>query len=173
MWHVGIPMPYYIHVLCSSATNTTSHLYGKGKRSSTAQPLSKQTPVFPSAHSTVNAHLKLVVIQFDSSFLPSAPFDLNTHFFFFEGTVHSSLRKCRLTSPYQTSGSSTAQLPSFSVLYVCFHAVLDDMELLTYPYQVAAYGISRALFHLYLHPLSRFPGPRLAAVSNLWYAYHW
>ncbi len=81
MWHVGIPMPYYIHVLCSSATTTTSHLYGKGKRSSTAQPLSKQTHAFPSAHSTAHARLKLVVIQFDSSFLPSAPFALNTLFF--------------------------------------------------------------------------------------------
>ncbi|KAI1349115.1 cytochrome P450 [Xylaria sp. FL0043] len=38
---------------------------------------------------------------------------------------------------------------------------------------VAVYGVSRALFLLYLHPLSGFPGPRIAAVSNIWYAYHW
>ncbi|KAI0397649.1 cytochrome P450 [Xylariaceae sp. FL0594] len=38
---------------------------------------------------------------------------------------------------------------------------------------IAAYGISSAFYFSYLHPLSRYPGPRLAAVSNLWYAYHW
>ncbi|KAH9204297.1 cytochrome P450 [Leptodontidium sp. 2 PMI_412] len=26
---------------------------------------------------------------------------------------------------------------------------------------------------LYFHPLSKLPGPRIAAISNVWYAYHW
>ena len=33
--------------------------------------------------------------------------------------------------------------------------------------------MTRAIYLLYFHPLSHFPGPRFAAVSNLWYAYHW
>ncbi|KAI1085484.1 cytochrome P450 [Whalleya microplaca] len=39
--------------------------------------------------------------------------------------------------------------------------------------QIFIYSISRVIFLLYLHPLSRFPGPRIAAISNIWYAYHW
>lgn len=35
------------------------------------------------------------------------------------------------------------------------------------------YGAARYIYLLYFHPLSKFPGPRVAAVSNVWYAYHW
>jgi cytochrome P450 len=36
-----------------------------------------------------------------------------------------------------------------------------------------AYSLTRIIYLLHFHPLSQFPGPRLAAISNLWYAYHW
>ncbi|KAI0382376.1 cytochrome P450 [Hypomontagnella monticulosa] len=30
----------------------------------------------------------------------------------------------------------------------------------------------RSIWRLYLHPLAKYPGPRLAAISDAWYAYH-
>ncbi|XXG93812.1 hypothetical protein Hte_000061 [Hypoxylon texense] len=38
---------------------------------------------------------------------------------------------------------------------------------------VVAYVGARCIYLLHFHPLSKFPGPKLAAVSNVWYAYHW
>ncbi|CAH0021772.1 unnamed protein product, partial [Clonostachys rhizophaga] len=34
-----------------------------------------------------------------------------------------------------------------------------------------AYFIGRAIYNLYFHPLSKYPGPKLAAVTDLWWAY--
>ncbi|KAF3761195.1 cytochrome P450 [Cryphonectria parasitica EP155] len=33
--------------------------------------------------------------------------------------------------------------------------------------------VARGAYCVFHHPLAKFPGPRVAAVSNLWYAYHW
>lgn len=35
-----------------------------------------------------------------------------------------------------------------------------------------AWIITRSVYRAYLHPLARVPGPRLGAVTSLWYAYH-
>lgn len=37
----------------------------------------------------------------------------------------------------------------------------------------ASYMVLRCTYFLYFHPLAKFPGPRLAAVSNLFYAKTW
>ncbi|VUC34838.1 unnamed protein product [Clonostachys rosea] len=34
-----------------------------------------------------------------------------------------------------------------------------------------AYFTSRVVYNLYFHPLSKYPGPKLAAISDLWWAY--
>ncbi|TGO60963.1 hypothetical protein BCON_0031g00410 [Botryotinia convoluta] len=38
---------------------------------------------------------------------------------------------------------------------------------------VFLYLLIRGIYNLYFHPLSKYPGPKLAAVSNIWYAYNW
>ncbi|ROW15259.1 hypothetical protein VPNG_03106 [Cytospora leucostoma] len=38
---------------------------------------------------------------------------------------------------------------------------------------VIVYSLSRSIYNLYFHPISRYPGPKLAAISNVWYAYNW
>lgn len=38
---------------------------------------------------------------------------------------------------------------------------------------VITYVAARCIYLLHFHPLSKFPGPKIAAVSNVWYAYHW
>ncbi|KAI1268078.1 cytochrome P450 [Xylariaceae sp. FL1019] len=35
------------------------------------------------------------------------------------------------------------------------------------------YAVCKCIYNVYLHPAAAYPGPQLAAVSNIWYAYHW
>jgi hypothetical protein len=37
--------------------------------------------------------------------------------------------------------------------------------------QIVAYALIRIIYNLHFHPLSKYPGPKLAAASNLWWAY--
>ena len=56
-------------------------------------------------------------------------------------------------------------IPSLSYFFLVF-----EMNQLT-P-QISAYMISRYIYLSKFHPVSPFPGPRLASVSNLWLSYY-
>jgi cytochrome P450 len=38
--------------------------------------------------------------------------------------------------------------------------------------KIICYHIAYAIYNVYFHPLSKFPGPKLAAASKLYYAYY-
>jgi cytochrome P450 len=69
-----------------------------------------------------------------------------------------SLQELELTA--RKAWSVAAEVPAPTVLAYGF-------------FMVAAYLIARSIYLLALHPLARFPGPKVAAVSDIWYAYHW
>ncbi|KAI0485253.1 isotrichodermin C-15 hydroxylase [Xylariaceae sp. FL0804] len=52
-------------------------------------------------------------------------------------------------------------------------AITAPQFLLLFIGAVSVYATLRCFYLLYFHPLAKFPGPRIAAVSNVWYAYHW
>ncbi|KAI1317132.1 cytochrome P450 [Xylariaceae sp. FL0255] len=56
---------------------------------------------------------------------------------------------------------------------VPLQSLLDqDLKALTL-ILLLTYATFRCIYLLYFHPLSKFPGPKIAAVSNVWYACHW
>lgn len=59
--------------------------------------------------------------------------------------------------------------------YNMFHLFSDHVHWLG-PLGVAVFFgtlAARCIYFLYFHPLAKYPGPRLAAVSYLWYARKW
>ncbi|ROW04707.1 hypothetical protein VMCG_04868 [Cytospora schulzeri] len=53
-------------------------------------------------------------------------------------------------------------------------ASIPNSQLLTVAVTtLIAYSVARGIYNLYFHPISKYPGPKLAAVSNAWYAYNW
>lgn len=40
-----------------------------------------------------------------------------------------------------------------------------------YPLQIIAYCIGRAIYNVHFHPLAKYPGPNLAAITDAWWAY--
>ncbi|KAI1661697.1 cytochrome P450 [Daldinia decipiens] len=46
-------------------------------------------------------------------------------------------------------------------------------QLLTFVFGSVAFSlILRSIYRVYFHPLSKYPGPKIAAISDVWYAYH-
>ncbi|KAI0145540.1 cytochrome P450 [Xylariaceae sp. FL1272] len=51
--------------------------------------------------------------------------------------------------------------------------ILDGNLVLLVVGLAASFIVTRLVYRLWFHPLSGIPGPKIAAVSDIWYAYHW
>ncbi|KEQ90216.1 hypothetical protein AUEXF2481DRAFT_48845 [Aureobasidium subglaciale EXF-2481] len=40
-------------------------------------------------------------------------------------------------------------------------------------YAASIYYVVRSVYRLFFHPLAKYPGPKFAAITDIWYAYHW
>ncbi|KAI9927012.1 hypothetical protein MW887_003393 [Aspergillus wentii] len=38
---------------------------------------------------------------------------------------------------------------------------------------IVVYAFTRCIYLFWFHPLAKFPGPKIAAISNVWYGYQW
>ncbi|KAJ5274000.1 hypothetical protein N7478_009125 [Penicillium angulare] len=56
----------------------------------------------------------------------------------------------------------------YKVLYSSTFQDLIAFVLISSTFYLAA----RSVWRLYFHPLSKYPGPKIAAISDIWYAYH-
>jgi hypothetical protein len=64
-------------------------------------------------------------------------------------------------------------MSSFSSLF--FDLPADTITRL-FPWALTTFlvgSLTRYVYLVTLHPLAKYPGPRLAAISNTWYAYYW
>lgn len=96
---------------------------------------------------------------------------LNAQFLF------PSLIKFSRVTPWQQIASKMPQTRSVRRILLAGPLALAALYLLyTHLVPVVILTIScvlaTCLYRISLHPLSRVPGPRLAALSNIWYAYH-
>lgn len=88
-----------------------------------------------------------------------------------------SLIKFSRVTPWQQIASKMPSARSLRRILLAGPLALTALYLLyTHLVPVVIFTIScilaTCLYRISLHPLSRVPGPRLAALSNIWYAYH-
>jgi hypothetical protein len=86
---------------------------------------------------------------------------------------------------HSSSSATVSRTPQAVKLYTATsskHLLRRDVFMQHFIYSVATITVkllllllsiicSIAIYRLYFHPLSSVPGPRLAAISNIWYAY--
>ncbi|KAI2621839.1 isotrichodermin C-15 hydroxylase [Hypoxylon sp. NC1633] len=65
-------------------------------------------------------------------------------------------------------------MPATSLFSTHFLASLGPVQWLSLAATILfTYAVSRCVYLLRFHPASKFPGPKIAAVSNVYYAYQW
>ncbi|KAM7215485.1 Cytochrome P450 [Rhypophila decipiens] len=70
-----------------------------------------------------------------------------------------------------TQGLATAPDQIWAYWNQAAPSLLNTLSLQILIGLVVTYCIGRAIYNLYFHPLSKYPGPKLAAVTNLWWVY--
>lgn len=84
----------------------------------------------------------------------------------------SSHQESLLRYAQKMSTTRTLARALLAVLIITVAAFLLWSELAHIAIIIVTWILATCLYRLTLHPLSRVPGPWLASLSNIWYAYH-
>lgn len=85
----------------------------------------------------------------------------------FSNLLFATHRQRHVDEPMVGSRRCNGESQTLRAMFCQVAAGLDLMQSM----QFVAYCIGKAIYNAHFHPLAKYPGPKLAAISDIWWAY--